>query len=129
MKLTSSSENSSCSKSTNDRVPWIFLLPKVHQGAVNCGEHPSPNCKIASNDWSSFFYSNYATKSSPLETLKALNMTDEMLLCFHKSKQVKTYTGGVSETLDALEDTTSNTTHSEGTSTVIYNPPRAVIQN
>jgi hypothetical protein len=40
-------------------------------------------------------------------------------------KNMSTHTGGISETFNALEDRSTNSSHSEGSATIINNTPRA----
>lgn len=42
-----------------------------------------------------------------------------------KETNLSTHTWGISETFDALEDRSANSSHSEGSTTVINNSPRA----
>ncbi len=54
-RLTACCQATACHKARNNGVPCVLLLPVPFHGAVECGEHATPNTKVATSDGSAGF--------------------------------------------------------------------------
>lgn len=92
----SSSQNATSGSTANDGIPWVFLLPEVHQRTIDCTEHATPNGKIAGNDRRSLLYSCKTAHQSSTDAGWCVSIA-----------------------LDCLEHTATDASHCECTTTIV----------
>ena len=75
-RLTARCQTTTCHEAGNNGVPCVLLLPESFHSTVECGEHPTPNTKVATGDGCPGFYSRKgASKALTLRVVASVGVT------------------------------------------------------
>jgi hypothetical protein len=117
--LTAGSQAATSHETGDNAVPCVLLLPPALDGAIERGEHATPNTKVATRNGRTSFDGGQRTNKTL--ALKVASGADEVsnLPAVCRTITTTTYPRRVPCSLDAIPDRTTNGTHGECTTKVV----------